>query len=45
MLAVLDTVPGLDPRAAAGARDYLTRSFADIATDADITRKLFKTCV
>lgn len=45
MLAVLDTVPGLDPRAAAGARAYLTRSFADIATDADITRKLFKTCV
>lgn len=45
MLAVLDAVPGLDPRAAAGAKAYLTRSFADIATDADITRKLFKTCV
>ena len=45
MLAVLDTVPGHDPRAAAGARAYLERSFADIATDADITRKLFKTCV
>lgn len=45
MLAVLDSIPGLDPRAAAGAKAYLDRSFADIATDADITRKLFKTCL
>lgn len=45
MLAVLDTIPGLDPRAAAGAKGYLERSFADIATDEDVTRKLFKTCV
>ncbi|MEO5611751.1 MAG: hypothetical protein ABIT68_03135 [Sphingomicrobium sp.] len=45
IIAVLDTIPGLDPRAAAGAKAYLERSFADIATDADVTRKLFKTCL
>lgn len=45
ILGVLDTIPGLDARAAAGAKAYLERSFADIADDAAINRRLFNTCL
>ena len=42
---VLDTIPGLDPRAAATAKAYLEGFFTDVATDDDVTRNLLKTCL
>ena len=44
LLAVLDSVPGLEPRAAGTAKTYLEGFFAAIATDADVTRNLLKSC-
>jgi hypothetical protein len=45
VLAVLSQVPGLDPRTRQTASAFLAGFFADIATDADITNKVLKSCL
>ena len=45
LMANYAAVPGLDPKMAKRATDYLGGFFADIATDASAEAKLLKTCI
>ena len=45
LMAVLSTTPGLDEDRRRKASAYLDDFFSDIATDADVTKRLLKTCI
>jgi hypothetical protein len=45
LLAVLASIPQLDEGRRRSASDYLDSFFRDIATDADVTKRLLRTCV
>lgn len=45
LMANYSTIPGLDPKMAKKATNYLGGFFADIATDASVESKLLKTCL
>jgi hypothetical protein len=45
MLGVLSSIPGLDPRMQRTASAYLGGFFADIATDADFSAKVLRSCI
>ena len=45
LLALLAQIPQLDERSRRKASAYLERGFADIASDASVRDKLFRTCV
>lgn len=45
IVATLSAVPGLTERYRSGAVGYLDGFFRDIATDADVTKRVLKTCI
>jgi len=45
MLGVLASIPGIDEGKRRGAAAYLDKFFSEIATDADVTKRVLRTCI